>query len=293
MMESSRWYRQGRDLLDEIRNSGVEPDSAFFWFMGQHGFVINLNNKIIYIDVILNDILDKNGISKRRYQWPFEPSEVNRLDYFFCTHRHRDHLNVETLAPAAKANPQARFIVPAPHCGILAAAGISPSGITGAAEGAAGEGGISLPGGITVFPVAAAHPDYSVDENGHDECLGFVIRGGGVSVYHSGDTYVTPRLVETLKGLGPIDIAILPINGGDWERTAAGVIGNMSALEAVKLSRAIGADLTVPTHYDMMPGNSENPGLFVEYMYSLCPEKRFHVFALGEKFTYEKGRRRT
>jgi L-ascorbate metabolism protein UlaG (beta-lactamase superfamily) len=202
---------------------------------------------------------------------------INRLDYFFCTHNHRDHLNMETLLPAAGAAPGARFIVPAPHTGLLAPLG--PERITGASEGR----DISLPG-VSVSPVAAAHPDYE-GENGNYACLGYVIQGGGVSVYHSGDTYVTPRLVETLKKFS-IDIAILPINGGDWERTAAGIIGNMSALEAVKLSRVIGADLTVPAHYDMMPGNTEDPGLFAGYMYEYCPEKRFHIFALGEKFIY-------
>jgi L-ascorbate metabolism protein UlaG (beta-lactamase superfamily) len=283
-MKTDRWYKSGGTLLDEIKNSQVAPGTALFWFMGQHGFVINSGNKIIYIDVILNDILDKNGVTKRSYQGPFAPSAVSRLDYFFCTHKHRDHLNVETLAPAAKANPGARFIVPVPHCGVLAAAGIPEAAVTGAREGAE----LSLPGGITVSPVAAAHPEYSADENGNDECLGYVIRGGGISVYHSGDTYITPRLVDTLKKLAPIDVVMLPINGGDWERTAAGIIGNMSALEAVKLSRALDADLAIPTHYDMMPSNSENPGLFAEYMYSLCPEKRFHIFALGEKFIYTR-----
>ncbi|MDR0601949.1 MAG: MBL fold metallo-hydrolase [Treponema sp.] len=282
-MEENRWYKKGDALLEEIRVSRTENGEALFWFMGQHGFVINLDNTVIYIDVILNDIKDKNGATKRRYREPFPPSAVSRLDCFFCTHRHRDHLNVETLVPASKANPGARFIVPFPHCGILAGAGIPAESVTGAREGTE----FSPGGGITVSPVAAAHPDYA-GKDGNYECLGYVIRGGGVSVYHSGDTYVTPRLVETLKKLRPIDVVILPVNGGDWERTAAGVIGNMSALEAVKLSRALGADLTIPSHYDMMPGNCENPGLFTGYMYDLCPEKRFHVFALGERFIYRK-----
>lgn len=284
-MAEDRWYKKGEALLEEIQNSRTEPGKAVFWFMGQHGFVINMSNTVIYIDVILNDILDKNGVTKRNYREPFAPSLVSRLDYFFCTHKHRDHLNVETLAPAAKANPGARFIVPTPHCGVLTAAGIPEAVVTGAHEGAE----LSLPGGITVSPVAAAHPEYSTDEKGNDQCLGYVIRGGGISVYHSGDTYITPRLVDTLKKLAPIDVVILPINGGDFERTAAGIIGNMSVLEAVKLTRALDADFAIPTHYDMMSSNSENPGLFAEYMYSLCPAKRFHIFALGEKFIYEKG----
>ncbi|MDR1105816.1 MAG: MBL fold metallo-hydrolase [Treponema sp.] len=284
-MAEDRWYKKGDALLEEIRASRTEDKEALFWFMGQHGFVINLGNAVIYIDVILNDIKDKEGLSKRRYREPFPPSGISRLDYFFCTHKHRDHLNMETLLPAAQANPRARFIVPSPHRGVLTAGGIPAGSVTGAREG----GEFSPGGGVTVFPVAAAHPDYA-GENGDYECLGYVIRGGGISVYHSGDTYVTPRLVETLMKLRPIDVVILPINGGDWERTAAGIIGNMSALEAVKLSRVLGADLAIPSHYDMMPSNSEDPGVFAHHMYDLCPGRRFHIFALGEQFIYRKGK---
>jgi L-ascorbate metabolism protein UlaG (beta-lactamase superfamily) len=182
-----------------------------------------------------------------------------------------------------------------PHRHILTGAGIAESRVLGAREGEE----LSLPSSrdsgafLSLSPLAAAHPDYAKAESGDYPSLGYVIRGGGVSVYHSGDTYVNPRLVEGLKKMLPLDIAVLPINGGDWERTSQNIIGNMSALDAVKLARTIGTDLVIPAHYDMMPNNSENPGLFAEYMYTLCPEKRFHIFALGEKYRYEKAREST
>jgi hypothetical protein len=37
-----------------------------------------------------------------------------------------------------------------------------------------------------------------------------------------------------------------------------------------------------------MAFNSENPAFFADYMYKLCPEKRFHISALGERFVYVK-----
>jgi L-ascorbate metabolism protein UlaG (beta-lactamase superfamily) len=91
-----------------------------------------------------------------------------------------------------------------------------------------------------------------------------------------------------LKKLGPLDVAFLPINGTDWERTVDNCIGNMNALDAVKLAVAVPIDLVIPSHYDMMPGNSENPALFAGYMYRHCPQKRFHICALGERFIYRK-----
>jgi L-ascorbate metabolism protein UlaG (beta-lactamase superfamily) len=282
MKESNRWYKKGHDLLKDIENSKTEPDRAFIWFLGQHGFVIKFQGKILYIDVILNDITGGGGESRRCYPPPFPPEAARPVDYFFCTHDHLDHLNLETLLPVAAANPQVKFIVPAPLVSLLTGAGISPERVLGAREGER----LDVPDHIPVFPVAAAHPGYTADGRGDYSCLGYVIRCGGIAVYHAGDTYAAPRLADTLKALGPINIAILPINGGDWERTAGGIIGNMSALDAVKLGRAVSADMIIPSHYDMMAGNTENPALFAGYMYQFCPEKKYHIFALGERFCY-------
>jgi L-ascorbate metabolism protein UlaG (beta-lactamase superfamily) len=79
---------------------------------------------------------------------------------------------------------------------------------------------------------------------------------------------------------------MLPINGTDWERTEQDCIGNMGPLDAVKLARLLPIDLVFPAHYDMIAHNGENPARFVDLMYTLCPEKRFHVCAPGECFIY-------
>jgi L-ascorbate metabolism protein UlaG (beta-lactamase superfamily) len=81
---------------------------------------------------------------------------------------------------------------------------------------------------------------------------------------------------------------MLPINGGDWERSARGIIGNMSPLDAVKLGMAVSADLLIPTHYDMIEGNTDSPAAFAAYMYELCPSRKYHIFAPGECFRYAR-----
>jgi hypothetical protein len=68
-----RWYKNGTALLDEIGASETAPGSALIWFMGQHGFVLNVNNIIIYIDVILNALPGGDGKDRRRYPPPFDP----------------------------------------------------------------------------------------------------------------------------------------------------------------------------------------------------------------------------
>jgi L-ascorbate metabolism protein UlaG (beta-lactamase superfamily) len=292
----TRWYKQGKALLEEIEGSRPGAGEAWLWYLGQHGFVIKLGGLVFYIDVILNDLVDEEGKSLREYPAPFEPGMVGRVDYVLCTHNHGDHLNLQTLVPLAQANPRARFVVPRPWRSLLRDAEIGDERILGATEGeeltleGSTRGGDAM-GPVSLLPIAATHTRFIQEEPERDEkgdplCLGYLLRGGGLSIYHAGDTWVTPRLVHSLKAAGPVDIAILPINGTDWERTGDNCIGNMGALDAVKLVRALSVDLSVPAHYDLMAANSENPALFADYFYRLCPEKRFHIFALGERFIY-------
>jgi L-ascorbate metabolism protein UlaG (beta-lactamase superfamily) len=227
------------------------------------------------------------------------------VDYVLCSHNHGDHLNLKTLVPLAVANPSAIFVVPAPHKPILTGAGIAEGRVLAAKAGesmslyppGASEAQKSAAQGelkpVTLVPVPAIHTKYIQDEgekdgNGDYTSLGFVLKAEGLLIYHSGDTWVTPSLIRVLKALAPLDIAMLPINGTDWERTGVNCIGNVSYLDAAKLAMALPIDTVIPSHYDMMANNSENPARFAEAMYSLCPEKRFHISALGERFIYRK-----
>ena len=285
----SRWYREGDALLKEIADSKPRRGETYIWFAGQHGFIISLGGKVFYIDVILNDFLDKEGRSRRVYPPPFTPDTVQKVDVVLCTHNHSDHLNLKTLLPLARANPRACFVVPAPWKRLLTGSGIGEDRVFAARAGETID--LSLP--PSIIPVPAIHTHYiqdegEKDENGDYTCLGYILRGDGISLYHPGDTWVTPSLIEALKAQGPLDVAMLPINGTDWERTGEDCIGNMGVLDSVKLARTLPIDLVIPTHYDMMPNNTENPARFADSMYALCPEKRFHICALGERFIYRK-----
>jgi L-ascorbate metabolism protein UlaG (beta-lactamase superfamily) len=280
-MKDNRWYKNGTALLREIENARADDGMALLWFLGQMGFVIKLRDTVLYIDAMLNDFADEKG-NCRAYHPPFYPDAGIRADYFICTHNHGDHLNMDTLLPQARANPHTRFIVPMPWRNVLTGAGIGEDRVIGAREGET----IALSPHLSLAPVAAAHTEYEQDSEGNYTCLGYVIRGSGVGIYHAGDTLVTPRLVETLTALKPIDIAILPVNGGDWKRTAGGIIGNMHVEDAVQLVRALDVDLAVPAHYDMMNNNSVNPAHFADEIYRSCPQQKFHIFALGERFSY-------
>lgn len=283
-----RWYKSGNDLLGEIVKSAPAANTVHIWYLGQHGFAVSLADKLFYIDVILNPLAGKDGIDRKNYPVPFEPFERQRVDYYISTHNHGDHLNMNTILPLSKANPGTKFIVPKPWVSVLTKAGIEKERVFGACSGE-----VLDFGQVKINPVPAIHTTYiqddgEKDENGDYRDLGFVFKSGELSIYHPGDTWINPGLVKILKNLGPLDIATLPVNGTDWERTGKGCIGNVSAMDAVKLAMEIPVDCVIPCHYDMMPDNTENPAYFVDCFYRYCPQKRFHMCALGEKFIYEK-----
>ncbi|MCL2319906.1 MAG: MBL fold metallo-hydrolase, partial [Treponema sp.] len=199
----SRWYKKGKALLDEIAGSRAGAGEACIWFAGQHGFIVSLGGMVFYIDVILNELPDKEGKERRVYPPPFDPASIQKVDYVLCTHNHSDHLNLKTLLPLAKANAQARFVVPAPCKRLLVEAGIGGERVLVAragetlelpgpgTQGSGGKGGHRARG-VTLSPVPAVHTLYVRDEGERDEngdftALGFVLKGEGISIYHSGD----------------------------------------------------------------------------------------------------------
>jgi L-ascorbate metabolism protein UlaG (beta-lactamase superfamily) len=88
-----------------------------------------------------------------------------------------------------------------------------------------------------------------------EQFVGYVVRCGPWTIYHSGDTLVYDGLAERLRPLG-VDVALLPINGRAPERRVA---GNMNAQEAAALAHAIGVRTVIPCHYDMFTFNTADP----------------------------------
>ena len=99
--------------------------------------------------------------------------------------------------------------------------------------------------------------------NGLYRYLGYVIDDGVARVYHAGDTIVYEGQAERLRALGA-DVALLPINGRDHFREAAGVVGNMDHREAARLAEEAGVDVLVPMHYDTFAQNLGFPAHLVD-----------------------------
>jgi L-ascorbate metabolism protein UlaG (beta-lactamase superfamily) len=138
-------------------------------------------------------------------------------------------------------------------------------------------------GEVEVAAVPAAHERVERDAEGRCRFLGYVVRLGPWSVYHSGDTVRYEGMEERLRGHG-VDVALLPINGRD---PARGVAGNLDGPEAAALAWDIGAGLAIPCHYEMFRFNTASPDAFVAECRRLGQPCR--VLRAGERCQLAKG----
>ena len=116
------------------------------------------------------------------------------------------------------------------------------------------------------------------DEWGSLRFVGYVVRCGPWTIYHSGDTVIYEDMVERLADWR-IDVALLPINGRD---PARGVAGNLSGREAAGLAHQIGAGVAIPCHYEMFEFNTSDPGEFIRTAESIG--QPYHVMRCGERW---------
>jgi L-ascorbate metabolism protein UlaG (beta-lactamase superfamily) len=242
--------------------------------LGQAGFRLNLDGLTILIDPFLSDH------EARLFVPPDPVAMATGVDWLLATHEHLDHLDRPFVQKVATQSPEVTLAVPAPL--VDEAREIAPMRIVGVKPGDRLD--MSPEVGLHVTPAwhgVEVGDGYSLgnDEGGIARFVGYIIRGPGLSVYHSGDTLVTDELVGRLRG-EKIDIALLPINGRDYYREARGLVGNMDAREAVQLAAELGVSILVPMHWDLFSGNTVRPANVLDEIVNL-PSPNLHVMTLA------------
>jgi L-ascorbate metabolism protein UlaG (beta-lactamase superfamily) len=203
-----------------------------------------------------------------------------QADLALITHAHGDHCDPATLKDLAAVRPSCVFCGPYPVRRQLADWQLGDRIRT------VRVGAWASFGGAAVMAVPAAHETFEPDGSGEPAHFGFVVRTGGVTVYHAGDTLAWPGLVELLRP-HDIDVALLPVNGRDEARTRAGIVGNMRPDEAMELATAIGARTVVPIHNDLFAVNRTPWESVREAAGRLPPTCAFLPLAAGERHVLE------
>jgi L-ascorbate metabolism protein UlaG (beta-lactamase superfamily) len=255
----------GIDLIGRIDALEVGERSLAFWGLGQVGVAIKGPTGVLYVDPYLTDSDGEGGSLPRTFPPPLAPAEVTNASAVLLTHVHIDHTDPHTVLPLSEASPDARFVAPFTSNDTLVEAGLDEKRILVPEIGKPVE-----IAGSRITAVPSAHTELERDPERGYLYLGYVIEWNNVNVYHAGDTVVYDGLIETLSAWD-IDVAFVPINGRDYFRTGRGIVGNTDFRETTELTETLEFGLIVPTHYDLIEGNTVDPGHFVSHLYGLNP----------------------
>ncbi|MFT3704403.1 MAG: MBL fold metallo-hydrolase [Agriterribacter sp.] len=253
--------KKNEALLNEVREYEQDDSDFHIWWLGQSGYLLLWQGKKILIDPYLSDSLTKkyantNKQHIRMSERVMDPALLRDIQIVSSSHNHTDHLDAETLIPLIQHNPGIQFIIPEANRTFVADRIQMPSPFP---VGLTEDESITI-GDFIFYGIAAAHNAIDRDENGRCKYLGFIIRFGKWTIYHSGDTLWYEGLAEKLSSFN-IDLALLPINGNDPSR---GVAGNLDTDEAAKLASVSRIKHVIPCHYNMFTFNTADPEIFAE-----------------------------
>ena len=160
-------------------------------------------------------------------------------------------MDPEALPALAARTPACRVIVPRASLEHARALGISATQLAGIDAGET----LALSDTIRLEAIPAAHETLERNERGEHRFLGYILRAGLLTVYHSGDSVWYPDLPQLIGGR-EIGVALLPING-----RGKGVAGNFTFQEATELCRAGCIPFMVPHHFGMFAFNTVDRGV--------------------------------
>lgn len=228
------------------------------WY-GQAGFRLASGDSQVLIDPFMSER------DNRRYPPVAAAEDFAGITLVLCTHEHIDHLDLGFLPKFAAANRTAKIVVPAPALDQAAAGGLDRERLIGAVPGEE-----FTDREVTVHPLPALHgigDDEPVKYEFLDgRFLGYLMDIGGVRVFHTGDALVYPELAPALRDLAP-DVLMVPINGRDFMRESAGLVGNMNEDEAAWLATEVNPTYTIPMHYEMFTHNRGDVGRFASRLH--------------------------
>ena len=252
--------RKDHDLAREMDSFPGDNGQFHLWWLGQSGFLLQWMGKRVLLDPYLSDSLTKKYENTdkphiRMSERVIDPSLLKKISVVTSSHNHTDHLDAETLLPVLENNPGIQLIIPEANRDFVAERlqcdRNFPVGLT--------DNSSTTIDVFEFYGVPAKHNEIERDESGNCRYMGYVIKFGNNSVYHSGDTLWFDNMVDLLKPFS-LSIALLPINGNDPARKVA---GNLNTREAAELGKNIGAGMVVPCHYDMFTFNTSDVNEFI------------------------------
>lgn len=218
----------------------VQGDELGVTFIGHSSFLLQIHGRTVLVDPVFS----KRLILLRRQRRPgVLVSDLPPIDLILLTHAHMDHLDLASLRRVVRAtrrltrrSPEA--VVPHGVQDLVARIGFAKVHSLAWWESAEIKG-------LKVTMTPCKHWGARMFRDTHRGYGGYVIEGGGRSVFHSGDTAYFDGFREIGTRLRP-QLALLPI-GAYFPDTYRSV--HTSPEEALRAFVEVGAARMVPMHY--------------------------------------------
>ncbi|ADW70284.1 MBL fold metallo-hydrolase [Granulicella tundricola] len=219
----------------------LQQGQAGAMFLGHSSFLLGIGGKNVLVDPVFATRL---VLLRRQRRAGVEIEDLPAIDVVLVTHAHMDHLNRPTLRKVARATKRLTgkgpiAIVPDGVADLLKGLGFSEVRTLKWWES-------NQVAGLKVTLTPCQHWGARMFKDTHRLFGGFVVEGGGQTIYHSGDTAYFAGFAEIGRRLGPIDVALLPI-GAYFPDSYRAV--HTSPEEGLQGFVDVGARWMVPMHF--------------------------------------------
>ena len=202
--------------------SNVTIEGVDFTRYVQSTFKIKASGNVIWIDPIMVDT---------------EQIGADKADLILLTHEHADHFSLDSINACSKEGT----VLVCNNSGIIdkIQGNVSASVQVMKERDALDAAGVHL-------KATAGYNDFHPRNQTHNSFnIGFLFDLGGKNILHTGDT----GLIQELTGIGPVDIALVPI-GGHY------TMDEPEAAEAI--TRSIKPRIAIPMHYGYATAGDPN-----------------------------------
>lgn len=242
-------------------------------WIGHSSFLASLAGASVLIDPVFSR---KIGLLVPRHGEPgLEPADLPPLTALLVTHNHYDHLD----APSIEVLPRTLPVVAPLGLG----AWFRRRGFTSVRELRWWERVSAGPIEVTFVPARHWSRRRPTDTN-RSLWGGFVVSGGGRTLYHAGDTGWFDGFREIAARVPAIDLALLPI--GAYEPAWFMEPHHMNPEQAIEAHRILGARAMAPMHWGAFQLTDEPLREPVERLRRAwterTPDGKLHVLAVGE-----------
>ena len=233
-------FRKRSGETKALESSPLESGQVRVTWIGHAGFYVEIGERSVVIDPNWAKWL---GFLKRIREPGLHLHELPEVDLVLVSHAHPAHMHKKSLKILQSSNG---VIVPTGSASLVKRLGfpaVHEMQVWDMMEF----------DGMEVIHTPAMHWGARFIHDTHRDYGGYIVRAGGRSVYHCGDSAYFPGFAE-IGARHDIDVALMPIGAYD---APSGRPVHMNPEEAVRAFIELGAKVLIPMHYGTFPLGNE------------------------------------